>query len=48
MYNLERNNNCGLNLFEEFDNFFANVLEKDMKTNTYNINFDSGTGKKPD
>ena len=33
MYNLERNNNCGLNLFEEFDNFFANVLEKDMKTN---------------
>lgn len=33
MYNLEGKNNCGLSLFDEFDNFFASVLEKDMKTN---------------
>ena len=33
MYNLEsKNNNC-LSIFDEFNDLFGNVLEKDMKTN---------------
>ncbi len=33
MYNLEKNNNYGLNLFDDFNDFFCDVLGKDMKTN---------------